>query len=140
MKPVFGRQLLTPSLHPWRGYEAHLPSLATYTTRRTSHRASSVLLPQISRRTPRVSQNLGTYRIFSTGLLSSTISPSWAARTAVNMSSSTPAIPTTMSGILIEQTGGVDVLQWREDLPVPELKEGEVLVKNEFIGVNYIDT
>lgn len=45
-----------------------------------------------------------------------------------------------MSGILIEQTGGVDVLQWREDLPVPELKEGEVLVKNEFIGVNYIDT
>jgi NADPH:quinone reductase-like Zn-dependent oxidoreductase len=45
-----------------------------------------------------------------------------------------------MSGILIEATGGLDVLQWKTDLPVPELKEGEVLVKNEYVGVNFIDT
>ena len=45
-----------------------------------------------------------------------------------------------MSGILIEETGGVDVLKWKTDLPVPELKEGEILVQNEFIGVNFIDT
>lgn len=49
-------------------------------------------------------------------------------------------IPATMSGILIEETGGVEVLKWKTDLPVPEIKEGEVLVRNEFVGVNYIDT
>ena len=49
-------------------------------------------------------------------------------------------IPRTMSGILIEEVGGIEALKWKTDLPVPELKEGEVLVKNEFIGVNYIDT
>lgn len=49
-------------------------------------------------------------------------------------------IPKTMRGILIEQTGGVEVLQYRTDLPVPEPKEGELLVKNEYIGINYIDT
>jgi NADPH2:quinone reductase len=45
-----------------------------------------------------------------------------------------------MSGILIEETGGPEVLQWKTDLPVPELKEGEVLVRNEFVGVNFIET
>lgn len=45
-----------------------------------------------------------------------------------------------MSGILIEEHGGVEVLKWKTDLPVPELKEGQVLVRNEFVGVNYIDT
>ncbi|KXX78401.1 putative quinone oxidoreductase [Madurella mycetomatis] len=51
-----------------------------------------------------------------------------------------PEIPKTMSGILIAETGGVEVLQYKTDLPVPEPKEGEILVRNEFIGVNYIDT
>lgn len=50
------------------------------------------------------------------------------------------SIPKTMSGIVIEQVGGPEVLKWKTDLPVPELKEGEVLVKNEYVGVNYIDT
>jgi len=49
-------------------------------------------------------------------------------------------IPKTMRGILIEKTGGVEVLQYRTNLPVPEPKEGELLVKNEYIGINYIDT
>ncbi|KAL1837974.1 hypothetical protein VTJ49DRAFT_3163 [Mycothermus thermophilus] len=49
-------------------------------------------------------------------------------------------IPKTMSGILVEETGGVEVLQWNTDLPVPTLNDGEVLVRNEDIGVNYIDT
>ncbi|KAJ9150820.1 NAD(P)-binding protein [Pleurostoma richardsiae] len=53
---------------------------------------------------------------------------------------SAESIPKTMSGILIEAPGGVEALHWKEDLPVPELKEGEVLIKNEYIGVNYIDT
>ncbi|KAK3934251.1 hypothetical protein QBC46DRAFT_274175 [Diplogelasinospora grovesii] len=49
-------------------------------------------------------------------------------------------IPKTMPGILIEENGGVEVLKWKTDIPVPQLKDGEILVKNEFIGVNYIDT
>jgi NADPH2:quinone reductase len=50
------------------------------------------------------------------------------------------SIPKTMSGVLIEKTGGVEVLQYKTDLPVPTPKEGQVLVKNDFIGINYIDT
>jgi NADPH2:quinone reductase len=48
--------------------------------------------------------------------------------------------PQTMKAVQIEKTGGTDVLQYKTDVPVPEPKEGEVLVKNEFIGINYIDT
>ena len=49
-------------------------------------------------------------------------------------------LPKTMKAVLIEKTGGTDVLQYKTDVPVPEPKEGEVLVKNEYIGINYIDT
>ncbi|CAN9311325.1 unnamed protein product [Alternaria alternata] len=50
------------------------------------------------------------------------------------------SLPKTMKAVLIEKTGGTEVLQYKTDVPVPEPKEGEVLVKNEFIGINYIDT
>jgi NADPH2:quinone reductase len=50
------------------------------------------------------------------------------------------SIPKTMKGVYIEKTGGTEVLEYREDVPVPEPKDGEVLVKNEYIGINYIDT
>jgi len=49
-------------------------------------------------------------------------------------------IPKSMSGILIEENGGIEVLKWKTDLPVPQPKDGEILVRNEFVGVNYIDT
>jgi len=45
-----------------------------------------------------------------------------------------------MKGVIISKTGGVEVLEYKTDLPLPELKEGQVLIKNNFIGVNYIDT
>jgi NADPH2:quinone reductase len=45
-----------------------------------------------------------------------------------------------MKGIQIDKTGGVEVLNYRTDLPVPTPKEGEILVKNDFVGINYIDT
>lgn len=45
-----------------------------------------------------------------------------------------------MTGVVIDSPGGVEVLKYKTDLPVPEPKEGEVLVKNEFIGINFIDT
>lgn len=43
-------------------------------------------------------------------------------------------MPKTMKAVQIEKTGGTDVLQFKTDVPVPQPKEGEVLVKNEFIG------
>ncbi|KAK0619959.1 hypothetical protein B0T14DRAFT_537577 [Immersiella caudata] len=49
-------------------------------------------------------------------------------------------IPKSMSGILIEENGGVEALKWKTDLPVPQLQDDEILVRNEFAGVNYIDT
>lgn len=49
-------------------------------------------------------------------------------------------IPKTMKGVLIEKTGGVEVLDYKTDLPVPTPKQGQVLIKNDFIGINYIDT
>jgi NADPH2:quinone reductase len=51
-----------------------------------------------------------------------------------------PPIPETMTGVVIDSPGGVEVLKYKTDIPVPELKAGEVLVKNEFIGINFIDT
>ncbi|CAD6448726.1 5f6279ec-563c-4a11-8044-c952bfe0fee2 [Sclerotinia trifoliorum] len=53
---------------------------------------------------------------------------------------SSASIPQTMKGVLIEKTGGVEVLDYKTDLKVPVPKEGEVLVRNEFVGINYIDT
>jgi hypothetical protein len=53
-----------------------------------------------------------------------------------NMSS----LPKTMKAVVIEKTGGTDVLQYKTDVPVPEPKGDEVLIKNEYIGINYIDT
>jgi len=49
-------------------------------------------------------------------------------------------IPKTMRGVLIEKEGGPEVLQLKTDLPVPNPGAGEVLVKNELGGINYIDT
>lgn len=56
---------------------------------------------------------------------------------AARMSSS---IPTKMKGVVIEKAGGIEVLQYKTDLPVPEPKAGQVLVKNDYVGINFIDT
>lgn len=50
------------------------------------------------------------------------------------------AVPKTMKGVLIEKNGGIEVLQYKTDLPILTLKEGEILVKNDFIGINFSDT
>lgn len=51
-----------------------------------------------------------------------------------------PPVPKTMSGILIEAPGDAHVMKWKTDLMVPDLGEGQILVKNEWVGVNFIDT
>jgi NADPH:quinone reductase-like Zn-dependent oxidoreductase len=49
-------------------------------------------------------------------------------------------VPSKMKAVIIEKTGGTEVLQHKTDVEVPEPKEGEILVKNEFLGINFIDT
>jgi hypothetical protein len=50
------------------------------------------------------------------------------------------SVPKTMKGVIMEKNGGTEVLQYRTDLPVPEPKEGQILIKNDFVGINFIDT
>lgn len=45
-----------------------------------------------------------------------------------------------MKAVVIEKTGGPEVLSYREDYPVPKVGDGEVLVKNKLAGINFIDT
>lgn len=70
---------------------------------------------------------------------SSQISPSqhrFPSTTTRAMSS----IPSKMKAILVNKNGGADVLEYTDSHPVPSLSDGQVLVKNHFAGVNYIDT
>jgi NADPH2:quinone reductase len=41
---------------------------------------------------------------------------------------------------VIRETGDADVMKIELDFPTPELKPGGVIVKNEFAGINFIDT
>ncbi|EMC91946.1 hypothetical protein BAUCODRAFT_152299 [Baudoinia panamericana UAMH 10762] len=50
------------------------------------------------------------------------------------------SLPKTMKGVVIEKTGGPDVLQYKTDLPLPNPSSGQILVKNDYIGINFIDT
>ena len=52
---------------------------------------------------------------------------------------SSASIPKVMKGVQMKTFGGPEVLQYRTDLLVPVLQNGEVLIKNDFIGVNYVD-
>lgn len=45
-----------------------------------------------------------------------------------------------MKAMVCDKTGGPEVLRWTEDHPVPKVGDSEVLVKNKYGGVNYIDT
>lgn len=48
------------------------------------------------------------------------------------------SIPTIMKASQMVGNGGVDVLECRE-IPVPSLSDGQVLIKNEYSGINFID-
>lgn len=48
-------------------------------------------------------------------------------------------IPATMKAVQIAKNGGPEVLEY-VDIPVPTPSAGQVLVKNHFSGINYIDT
>ncbi|CAG8909272.1 unnamed protein product [Penicillium egyptiacum] len=50
------------------------------------------------------------------------------------------SVPATMKAVVVEQTGGPEVLQVKTSYPVPTPQAGELLVRNNISGVNYIDT
>jgi len=47
-------------------------------------------------------------------------------------------IPKTQKAIRIHETGGLDVLRY-EDVPVPEINDNEILIKNKYAGINFIE-
>lgn len=81
-------------------------------------RRSSIRLTALSRQIPSVAVN----------------------RPFVNTPLRTMSIPTTMKAVLVEQTGGPEVLQFKTSHPVPTPQEGQLLVHNDISGVNFIDT
>lgn len=50
------------------------------------------------------------------------------------------SIPSSMKGVIINKTGGTEVLEYKTDLPVPQPKNDQVLIRNSFVGINFIDT
>lgn len=73
-------------------------------------------------------------------LLATTRASAVSSHLAANSFRTMASIPKTMKGVVIEQNGGTEVLQYKTDLPVPQPKEGQILVKNDFLGINFIDT
>ena len=50
-------------------------------------------------------------------------------------------LPKTMNAIVIEQPGGPEVMKYKTDVPLPlPAGKDEVLIKVDYVGVNYIDT
>ena len=53
---------------------------------------------------------------------------------------SASSLPKNMTAVVVREPGGIEALSYETDYPVPELSEGQVLVRNEFSGLNFIDT
>uniref|UniRef100_A0A6U4PYF8 Enoyl reductase (ER) domain-containing protein n=2 Tax=Hemiselmis andersenii TaxID=464988 RepID=A0A6U4PYF8_HEMAN len=49
------------------------------------------------------------------------------------------SVPATMKAAVIEKTGPAETMEVK-DWPVPKIADGQVLVKNEYAGINFIDT
>jgi len=50
-------------------------------------------------------------------------------------------IPNTMKAVVVRELGGPECLSYETDYPVPiNLQEGQVLIHNEYAGLNFIDT
>lgn len=67
--------------------------------------------------------------------ISSLITPSKTKDFLINMPP-----PSTMKAVVVESTGGIDALKYKDDHPTPALTPGHALIKNEYAGLNFIDT
>ena len=50
------------------------------------------------------------------------------------------SLPKTQRSVQINEHGGLDVIKIVTDAPVPTPEDNQVLVKNAFAGLNFIDT
>jgi len=50
------------------------------------------------------------------------------------------SVPATMRAAVVRETGDAHALKLETDFPSPELKAGGVIVKNQYAGINFIDT
>jgi len=50
------------------------------------------------------------------------------------------AVPSTMKAAVVRETGDASALKLETDYPTPALQPNGVIVKNEFAGINFIDT
>lgn len=50
------------------------------------------------------------------------------------------SVPSTMRAAVVRETGDAHALKLESDFPTPELKSGGVIVKNQYAGINFIDT
>ena len=48
-------------------------------------------------------------------------------------------LPSTMSGSVLTGHGGPEMLEWREDIPLPAPAKGDVLIEVAAAGVNNTD-
>jgi NADPH2:quinone reductase len=74
--------------------------------------------------------------------LASPASASLRAGVRRGLRSSAPvcAVPDTMKAVVVHETGPASVLTLESAWPAPTPKAGEVIVKNDFAGLNFIDT
>merc|ERR1719401_2986779 len=50
------------------------------------------------------------------------------------------SLPSTMKAAVVREVGDAHALKVETDFPTPEMKAGGVIVKNQFAGINFIDT
>jgi len=50
------------------------------------------------------------------------------------------SVPETMRAAVVREVGDAHALKVETDFPVPKVGDGQVLVKNQFAGINFIDT
>merc|ERR1719273_489718 len=50
------------------------------------------------------------------------------------------SVPATMKAAVVREVGDANAMKVESDYPTPQLKPGGVIVKNEFAGINFIDT
>lgn len=50
------------------------------------------------------------------------------------------SVPSTMRAAVVRETGDAHALKLEADFPTPSLEAGKVIVKNEYAGINFIDT
>ncbi|KAI0392377.1 hypothetical protein F5Y17DRAFT_360484 [Xylariaceae sp. FL0594] len=106
----------------------------------------SILPPRVlfsaSRRISAITSQLSSAQSFSPLRLGSfpTTSSTRKIRVAAAAAAAMAPTPHTMKAIFINKTGGTEVLEHKTDVPVPTPIDGQILVKNDFVGVNFIDT